>query len=373
VRKTALLTGAAGRIGRYVIGSLARRGFEVVATDVTAEGVPLDIRFEHCDLTDGAAVQRLVGLVRPDVLVHCAAVVAPITYVEPKLSEEVNLGGTQHLIDAMRSHARDGFFVFVSSCAAFGPSGPGDPLRRAIDPCYPADNYGLQKLTAESWIAHSGLRQCSLRLGAVMDLQNVVPSHPAYRPFVFMVSLDQPEHGIDVRDAARAIASAAVVQPDGHVLLIGGDDSWKLPAGMLRKDMFGAIGLAVPPERAFRPNPDPSRNEGWFYESWMDTSHSEALLRFQRVTRDAFMNELRRRYWRQRLLLSPLRPVVARALVAASPYVGKKAIKPGPTIWDDICRVFDVPEGVARTRSSIPPPASPFSEADRSPLRAGER
>ena len=361
MKKTALLTGAAGKIGRYVIGALSRRGFEVVATDMTSKGVPLDVRFEHCDLTSGAAVDRLVGLVKPDVLVHCAAVVAPIAYVEPELAEAVNLGGTQHLIDAMKAHSPDGFVVFVSSYAAFGPCGPRDAVRRPTDPCYPDDNYGLQKLTAESWLSHSGLRQCSLRLGAVLDMQDLMPSHPCYRPFVFMVSLEQPEHGVDVRDVARAIASAAAVQPDGHVLLIGGDDSWKLPARGLRRDIFGAIGLPLPPERAFRPNPDPLRNEGWFYESWMDTTHSEELLRFQRVTHDVFMRELRKLKKRQRVALAPLRPIVSRTMTLLSPYLGRNAMPAGVTVWDDICRVFDVPAGIARTRSSMPPPPSPFA------------
>jgi nucleoside-diphosphate-sugar epimerase len=359
VRKTALLTGAAGKIGRYAIGALSRRGFDVVASDLRPDGIPLDIRFEHCDLTNASAVDRLVGLVRPDVIVHAAAVVAPLAYVEPERSEAVNLGGTRHLIDAMKSHARDGYFLFVSSYAAFGPCGPADPVRRAIDPCYPDDNYGLQKLTAERWLQHSGLRQCSLRLGAVMDLQNMMPPHPCYRPFVFMVSPDQPEHGIDVRDAARAIAAAAALQPEDPVLLIGGDDSWKAPAKRLRKDMFGAVGLSIPAERAFRPNPSRASDAGWFYESWMDTTRSEALLRFQRVTRAAFMGELRRLHRVQRVALGPLRLLTSRALMTASPYTGRNAIVPGPTMWDDICRVYDVPDDVARTRSSMPPPA-PF-------------
>ena len=74
MKRTALLTGAAGKIGRYVIGALSRRGFEVVATDITSHRVPLDVRFEHCDLTDAAAVDRLVALVKPDVVLFPALV-----------------------------------------------------------------------------------------------------------------------------------------------------------------------------------------------------------------------------------------------------------------------------------------------------------
>ena len=357
---TALLTGAAGKVGKYVIGALARRGIEVVASDIVSDDLPEGVRFEHCDLTDVKAVRRLVALVRPDVVVHCAAVVAPIAYAEPEVAEAVNLGGAEHLIDATRKHAADAFFVFVSSCAAFGPCAPGDPLRRATDPCRPQDNYGLHKLTVESWLRYSGLRQCSLRLGAVMDLRNLLPEHPSYRPFVFMVPLDQPEHGVDVRDAARAIASAAVQQPDGHLFLIGGDDSWKVRARQLRGEVFRAMGLSVPPEKAFRPGGDPSIRDGWFHECWMDTKYSEQVLGFQRITRDAFMDELCKHYRFRRIALSPLRPLVSRGLTASSPYTGKHAIEPGVTLWDDICRVYEVPVTIARARTSNPPPPSPF-------------
>jgi nucleoside-diphosphate-sugar epimerase len=357
---TALLTGAAGKVGKCVIGALARRGIEVVATDLVSEGIPPEIRFERCDLTDANAVSRLVALVKPDVVVHCAAIVAPIAYADPDLSEAVNLGGTGHLIDATKRHARDAFFLFVSSYAAFGPCAPADPVRRSTDPCRPDDNYGLQKLTAEGWLRYSGLRQCSLRLGAVMDLRNLMPTHPSYRPFLFMVSLDQPEHGVDVRDAARAIASAAVQQPDGHLFLIGGDDSWKLSARQLRGDVLAAMGLSVLPEKAFRPAPDPSVHDGWSYECWMDEKYSEQVLGFQRISRDAFMDELRRLHRFRRVALSPFRPLVSRTLTAASPYIGKDAIEPGATLWDDICRVYEVPTWVARARTSAPPPPSPF-------------
>jgi nucleoside-diphosphate-sugar epimerase len=348
---TVLLTGAAGKVGKYVIGALSRRGATIVATDLISDGIPTQLCFERCDLTDGDAVNRMMARVRPEAVVHCAAVIAPISYPEPQLAEAVNLGGTRHLIDATKRHAPDAFFAFVSSYAAFGPTCPGDPLRTSADPCFPADNYGLQKLTAEHWLQSSGLRQCSLRLGAVMDMQDLIPKHWCYRPFMFMVPLDQPEHGVDVRDVARAIATAAIKQLDGQLFLIGGDDTWKVAARAQRQDVLGAMGLRLPHEAAFRHGMDEDSPDGWFYECWMDARHSQEVLGFQRTSRPAFMEELRKQYRLRRLALTPLGPLAARGMLTKSPYAGKGAISPGPTLMDDLGHVFGLRSAAVNTRA----------------------
>jgi nucleoside-diphosphate-sugar epimerase len=345
---TVLLTGAAGKVGKHVIGALSRRGADIVATDLVTGGIPSSVRFERCDLTHSDAVGRMVERVKPDVVVHCAAVIAPISYTEPELAEAVNLGGTRHLIDATLRHAPDAFFAFVSSYAAFGPASPGNPHRSTTDACVPVDNYGCQKLTAERWLQSSGLRQCSLRLGGVMDMSDLLPKHWSYRPLMFMVPLDQPEHGVDVRDVARAIATAAVRQPDGHVFLIGGDDAWKVSARTQREDVLGAMGLRLPNDDAFRRGMDPQAADGWFYECWMDTRGSQEVLGFQTSRRPAFMDEMRRHYRLRRIALTPLGPLVSRAMLTQSPYVGKGAISSGPTLLADLGHVF----GLAVLQSS---------------------
>jgi len=119
--------------------------------------------------------------------------------------------------------------------------------------------------------------------------------------------------------------------------------------------------MAMPPEKAFRPSPDLSTKDGWFYECWMDEKYSEQMLGFQRISRAAYMDELRSRSRVRKVALSPFRPFVSRALMAASPYTGKNAIEPGATLWDDISRVYELPADVARHRSSNPPPPSPFA------------
>ncbi|MEM7435663.1 MAG: NAD(P)-dependent oxidoreductase [Myxococcota bacterium] len=362
--KRVLLTGAAGKVGRYAVQALTGAGFEVVATDLTLEGIPGGVRFQRCDLTNAGDVDQMLSFVRPDVVVHGAAVVAPVAYAEPMLAEAVNLGGTKNLIEATERHVPDAFFVFISSYAVFGPVSPTDPIRRADDPCAPCDNYGGQKLIAERWLAASPLRQCSLRLGGVLTPQDLMPKHPAYRPFLFMVSLDQTEHGVDVRDVARAIRAAADKELDGRIFLIGGDDSWKATARGLRREVFGAIGLPTPPERAFRVTADPSSPVGWFYESWMDTAESERELGFQQTTRRALMDEIRRNHRLQTRALFAARPLVSAAMRVMSPYLSPRRIEPGPTIWDDICKVYRVPAEIAEA-----PLVSRFVEAE--PARAG--
>jgi hypothetical protein len=92
----------------------------------------------------------------------------------------------------------------------------------------------------------------------------------------------------------------------------------------------------------------------------MDEKYSEQLLGFQRVSREAYMEELRKRHRLRSLSLLPLRPLLSRALKNASPYLGKNPITPGPTVWADACQVYEIPPGVAQTRSSTPPPPAPF-------------
>ncbi len=59
-----LLTGASGYLGRHVEAVLSARGTPHVGTV-----------HHSCDLTDGKVVDELARRVKPDVIIHCAAVV----------------------------------------------------------------------------------------------------------------------------------------------------------------------------------------------------------------------------------------------------------------------------------------------------------
>src|SRR5258708_3261033 len=131
-----LVTGAAGLIGMRVVEMLAADGRATRATDRTG-AVDETIKLEPAELTDAAALDRLVG---PDLagIIHCGAISGPMLgRDDPAGTIAINVGGTVNLLERARRHqlCRQGLgrFVFCSSVAAYGatklsPVPPSAPL-----------------------------------------------------------------------------------------------------------------------------------------------------------------------------------------------------------------------------------------------------
>jgi dTDP-4-dehydrorhamnose reductase len=105
----------------------------------------------HLDMRDGAAVQRCVSEVRPDVILQPAAQ-PHVDWCEEHVQEshDVNVAGTRHVVNAAR--AVGARYVFFSTDYLFnGRSGP-HPEDAAPDPL---NVYGRHKLEAETIIRTS--------------------------------------------------------------------------------------------------------------------------------------------------------------------------------------------------------------------------
>jgi 3-oxoacyl-[acyl-carrier protein] reductase len=147
----ALVTGGNGGLGQRIAAALAREGVHLAlvyaASREVAEGVARDLAARHqinaaafaCDITDGAAIARLVEAVqarfgRIDILVNDAAYNKAILFSDlDGLTDEVwdrimavNLTGPARLIKAvapvMRAQGR-GRIVNISSIAGLQPTG----------------------------------------------------------------------------------------------------------------------------------------------------------------------------------------------------------------------------------------------------------
>jgi len=108
-RKRILVTGGGGFLGSHLLDALAARGCRSVAAP----------RRSECDLTDAAAVEHLFENVKPEVVIHAAAVVGGIgaNRLNPgRFFYENALMGI-HLIEAARRFGAQKTVVLGTICA----------------------------------------------------------------------------------------------------------------------------------------------------------------------------------------------------------------------------------------------------------------
>jgi len=158
-----LVTGAAGFIGRMVVGVLAardtivvngqeRRISAILAADM-AEGPLADLARTHrrVHALPGAlsSPDTLARITEdaPDLIIHLAAVVSGQAEADFDLGMAVNLHSTIDLINACRAMALPPVFIFSSSVAVFSCAA-NDTISEETLPA-PRSSYGTQKLIGE--------------------------------------------------------------------------------------------------------------------------------------------------------------------------------------------------------------------------------
>jgi GDP-4-dehydro-6-deoxy-D-mannose reductase len=147
----ALVTGASGFAGAYLLAALRDRGDEVLACG----GVRDKGEFFPLDLCDVDAVRAAVDLARPDVIFHLAAqTFVPESLNSPTATYSVNVMGSAALTQAVRGYAATGArmprIVFTSSSEVYGRREPGEfPLRETLD-VRPGNPYAASKAAAEA-------------------------------------------------------------------------------------------------------------------------------------------------------------------------------------------------------------------------------
>lgn len=153
-----LVTGAAGFIGSRLCQRLLDFGIEVHGLDDLSRGSLEKIRmlknrgmlFHKADIRDGAAVLDVLSDVRPDAVIHLAALISVEESMRfPELYMEVNAEGTKKLVDAANK-AGVSRLVHASSAAVYG-----EPIKLPVaedHPTRPLSPYGLSKLMSEEYV-----------------------------------------------------------------------------------------------------------------------------------------------------------------------------------------------------------------------------
>ena len=99
MKHRALITGAAGFVGRYLRDHLSARGWDIVAVD----NAPVEETL-RCDITDAVLVEALIANAAPLTHVfHLAALTfVPDAQKNPARAMRVNIEGTVNVAEALR-------------------------------------------------------------------------------------------------------------------------------------------------------------------------------------------------------------------------------------------------------------------------------
>ncbi|MEA4910195.1 MAG: NAD-dependent epimerase/dehydratase family protein [Chloroflexi bacterium] len=233
-----LITGAAGFLGSALANRLANEGQSVRGLDDLSTGDPNvlspDIHFTRGDINDRPKLWTLLQGV--DCVYHLAArVLVPESVLYPREYNQVNVGGTVTLMEAMRDVGVRRV-VFISSGAIYGDQ-ETQPLREDATP-RPRSPYAVSKLAAEYYVRTIGqlwgIETVCLRVfNAYGPGQHMPPVHaPVIPAFLRQASLNgtlivhgegtQTRDYVYVDDVVNAMAAAATAPDvDQHIINVG--------------------------------------------------------------------------------------------------------------------------------------------------------
>ena len=167
------MTGGAGFIGSHLVDALLDEGREVVVIDDLTSGdarrLGTEARFEQVDITDRAALDRVVDEARPDAVFHLGAQSSvTVSVTDPQRDCAVNVGGTLNVLEAAGRHGAP--VVFTSTGGALYGNAAPIPTREDRIPA-PVSPYGASKWAGEAyirtWAEAGGLPHAVCRLGNV--------------------------------------------------------------------------------------------------------------------------------------------------------------------------------------------------------------
>jgi nucleoside-diphosphate-sugar epimerase len=144
--KRALITGLRGFTGYYMARELSAASYHVHGTVLPGEPTGPDIF--AVDLLDRASVAAAVEQVRPDVVVHLAAI-AFVAHNDADQMYRVNVVGTRNLLEALAAGAHKPSSVLLASSANIYGNADVAVIDESVAP-NPANDYAVSKLAMES-------------------------------------------------------------------------------------------------------------------------------------------------------------------------------------------------------------------------------
>lgn len=224
----ALVTGAGGFVGRYLIEHLQSCGDQVIATSLSDPRELPAVETLAFDVTDPQAAAEIVAKYRPEVIYHLAGIsFVPEAESDFEQTLKINVLGTHNLARFCHLTQSGSTLVLISSGEVYGRvSAPDLPLTEQAAVA-PANNYALSKAMAELALARYGalgqMRGVVVRafnhIGPGQDGRFVAASFASQLaqiarqevpPVIRVGNLEAKRDFTDVRDIVRGYRLAAL-------------------------------------------------------------------------------------------------------------------------------------------------------------------
>lgn len=150
------VTGVGGQLGHDVMNELHKRGYEGIGSDIAPQysgaqdgSAVTTMPYIQLDITDAAAVSRVLDEIKPDAVVHCAAWTAVDAAEDaenqPKV-RAINAEGTANIAEVCKE--LDCKMVYISTDYVFNGQGE-TPWQPDCEDYAPLNFYGQMKLEGE--------------------------------------------------------------------------------------------------------------------------------------------------------------------------------------------------------------------------------
>ncbi len=290
------VTGGSGRLGRSVVEGLRATGHQVSSIDRTTSGQLHEIA---ADLTDAAQAAETFETLRPDALVHLAAIAVPFSAPERTIFE-VNTGMGFTVMEAAINAGVTRILV-ASSPTVLGYGRPGwNPGRLPLDEQLipePAHAYALSKVVLEKMVTTFALNSPGVRLAAFRPCYVIAPEEweglPTQQGHTVEDRLADPAlaavslfNYVDARDASDFVHTWLTTEdsPSGACYFVSAADSLSVrpPSELLAEHLPEIADLAEGLDgQASLFSIDAARHDlNWEpTRSWRDQLNAEALAR----------------------------------------------------------------------------------------------
>ena len=242
--KKALIIGAAGFVGGYLIEKLISDHFEVYATKLPHEQVTFNqVKLYDINIMDKDAIVALLFEVRPDYIFHLAAQSSVgLAWKDPGLTVDVNIKGSLNVMDALRELFYKPRVLMIGSGEEYGHVYPNEIPIAERNLLRPGNIYAATK-ACQNMIGSIYSKAYDLELVMVRAFNHIGPGQaPMFVVSDFCKQVAEIEKGLrkpvmkvgnlaakrdftDVRDVVKAYVMLVQMGKAGETYNVGRGDA----------------------------------------------------------------------------------------------------------------------------------------------------